>query len=184
MTRYKTEHKEETRKRIISAAERCFKKNGFFGIGVDGLAKEAGVTSGAFYGHFESKSMVFVEALVSGMRELSTAVKQLKEQHRDDWWTAFAQVYMGEKRICDLSQGCVLQTLTPEIGRSDIDMRAKFEQELLSLAQIMSENNEQLSDEKTWSNLATLVGGVILARAVANESLSNQIALAVQKTVR
>ena len=43
--------KQETRKRIINAASRGFRSNGYAGIGVDGIAKEAGVTSGAFYAH-------------------------------------------------------------------------------------------------------------------------------------
>ena len=54
--RYAAGHKEGARTRILDAAGRGFRRLGFGGIGVDGLAKEAGVTSGAFYGHFPSKA--------------------------------------------------------------------------------------------------------------------------------
>ena len=50
--RYKPTQKQETHNRVIKAAEGSFKKAGYSGIGVDGLARDAGVTSGAFYGHF------------------------------------------------------------------------------------------------------------------------------------
>jgi AcrR family transcriptional regulator len=65
--RYKTGHKEEARARMVAAAGRGFRRQGFGGIGVDGLAKEAEVTSGAFYGHFSSKGEAFKAALVAGL---------------------------------------------------------------------------------------------------------------------
>ena len=49
------EYKQLVRRKMVDAAGRGFRKNGYGGLGVDGLAKEAGVTSGAFYGHFKSK---------------------------------------------------------------------------------------------------------------------------------
>lgn len=183
MARYKIQHKEQTRERIVEAAERCFKKSGFNGVGVDGLAKAAGVTSGAFYGHFASKNAVFATALVSGMEEFIAAISQLKKEHSDQWWDAFVTIYLGQKRTCDLSDGCVLQTLTPEIGRSEDETRVLFEQELLKLATDIAQHNEQPDLNSTWANLATLMGGVTLARAVADKKLSDQIANAVKKAV-
>ncbi len=183
MARYKVEHKEHTRERIVEAAERGFKKNGFSGIGVDGLAKEAGVTSGAFYGHFESKQAVFSAALTSGMEAFISAIQQLKNEMPDQWWEAFVRIYLGQKRICDLAEGCALQTLAPEIGRSDIETKALFERELLKLANQIAENKGEASLDATWANLAALVGGVTLARAVADKKLSEQIAMAVSKVV-
>jgi TetR/AcrR family transcriptional regulator, transcriptional repressor for nem operon len=47
------------RERLIEAAGRGFRTSGFGGIGVDGLAKAAGLTSGAFYIHFSSKREAF-----------------------------------------------------------------------------------------------------------------------------
>ena len=62
--------KEETRKRILDAASRSFRTYGYTGVGVDGLAKEAAVTSGAFYSHFGSKSAGFDLALEAGLDEV------------------------------------------------------------------------------------------------------------------
>ena len=55
----KGDKKLETRSRIIDAAGRSFRSNGYAGIGVDGIAKAAGVTSGAFYAHLGSKKWCF-----------------------------------------------------------------------------------------------------------------------------
>jgi AcrR family transcriptional regulator len=66
----RSEQKEQTRQRILEAAGRSFRKGGFGGIGVDGLAKEAGLTSGAFYVHFGSKAEAFRESVQQGMADL------------------------------------------------------------------------------------------------------------------
>ena len=60
---------------MVAAAGRGFRRQGFGGIGVDGLAKEAEVASGAFYGHFSSKGEAFKAALVAGLTSCARASK-------------------------------------------------------------------------------------------------------------
>lgn len=187
MVRYKQDQKEQTRERIITAAGRCFKKSGYSGIGVDGLAKEAGVTSGAFYGHFDSKQSAFVAAIVSGLNQLEVGIRHFQNEYGSKWWSEFAKFYMNQKRTCDLTESCLLQSLTPEIGRSDEAIRGIFETELLKIIKLANEGSSQTVDqgvnEKTLVNLAMLIGGVTLARAVKDEKLSNEIACAIQHAV-
>jgi TetR/AcrR family transcriptional regulator, transcriptional repressor for nem operon len=180
MVRYKQEQKEQTREKIIAAAGRCFRKDGYRGIGVDGLAKEAGVTSGAFYGHFDSKKSAFEAAVIAGITELRSAIASLQEQYGKTWWQEFAKFYMSHKRTCDLSESCALQTLSPELGRADESLRAVFEVELMK---VINQADSASSREKTLVNLAMLIGGVTLARAVHNESLANEIAAAIENAV-
>jgi len=186
--RYKQGQKEQTHKRIIDAASRCFRKSGFSGVGVDGLAKEASVTSGAFYGHFDSKLAAFSAAISSGLEELRIAITHLQEEHGNKWWTTFASFYMGQKRTCDLSESCALQSLTPEVGRADQAIRTLYEAELLKIVQSASKDTatqepDQAMINKTWASLAMLVGGVSLARAVSDERLSDEIATAIENAV-
>ncbi len=188
MARYKQDQKEQTREKIIAAAGRCFRKDGYSGIGVDGLAKEAGVTSGAFYGHFASKQAAFEAAIVAGLSDARLAISGLQQQYGETWWQEFAKVYMNQMRNCDLTESCPLQTLTPEVGRSDEAIRGVFETELLKVLDIANQGSTQTNDlntnEKTLANLAMLIGGVTLARAVKNEALANEIAHAVENAVR
>lgn len=178
--RYSPEQKEQTRKRIVSAAGRSFKKGGYSGIGVDGLAKEAGVTSGAFYGHFPSKEAAFKEAITAELGDLHSAIKHLKQEFGDTWWAEFAKFYTSQKRTCDLTESCGLQSLTPEVSRSSDDVRDLFEAELLKIAELASDKQDK---DKTWASLAMLIGGVTLARAVKNTELSNTIAEAIKNEV-
>ena len=183
MARYKASRKEETRERILEAAGRCFRKGGYNGIGVDGLAQEAGVTSGAFYGHFDSKLAAFSAAIADGMAGLGASIAALQQQHGDQWWKEFASFYMNQRRTCDLAESCVLQSLTPEVGRSDEAMRTMFQSELLRIVASACGAGTQEAMDRTWASLAMLTGGVTLARAVADEDLAREIALAVQNAV-
>lgn len=187
MVRYKQDQKEQTREKIIAAAGRCFRKDGYSGIGVDGLAKEAGVTSGAFYGHFDSKKSAFAAAIVDGLDGVGSAISSLQQQYGESWWEEFAKIYMNQKRTCDLTESCALQTLTPEVGRSDETIRSVFETEFLKIIKLANEGYSQTvnqnANEKTLANLAMLVGGVTLARAVKDEKLSNEIANAIQNVM-
>jgi TetR/AcrR family transcriptional repressor of nem operon len=180
MARYKTDHKEQTRERIISAAGRCFRKGGYSGIGVDGLAKEAGVTSGAFYGHFPSKEEAFKETIVAGLREVYEAVLQLQAEHGEGWSRVFIDFYLSTRRTCDLAEACALQALTSEVARSNMSVRTAYQGELLKVVDAVAQGLPGgVGDENTsraWALLALLSGGVTMARALADQDLSDQVA--------
>lgn len=183
----KAEQKQETHQRILEAAHRGFRRHGFAGAGVDGLAKEAGVTSGAFYTHFNSKAAAFQESIVLGLAEFMSAVAQYQEQDPEHWLDEFATFYLGKKRNCDLAESCALQSLTPEVGRSDAATREVYEKALLKSAEVFA-SGLPLVDGKpdmdsAWGNLAMLIGGVTLARAVADPMLADDITAAVRTKI-
>lgn len=186
MSRYAPGHREEAKSRILAAVGRGFRKRGYGGIGVDGLAKEAAVTSGALYGHFSSKEAAFKEAVVAGLDELRTGIETLRTEHGAGWVEAFVDFYLGYKRTCDLGESCTLQSLSPEVQRSDGETKAAYETSLKQVAQSVadglsgSDPNHRL--QRAWALLAILSGGVTLARAVVDETTSEVIAAAVRKS--
>ena len=130
----RAEQKQQTRQRILDAAGRGFRKGGFAGLGVDGLAKEAGVTSGAFYVHFGSKAAAFRESVAQGMTDLRNGVRQCQTTHDRGWWPEFVRFYLGAKRRGELTESCAMQSLPSEVARSDASSRAAFEAQLLDIA--------------------------------------------------
>ncbi|MDC8756905.1 TetR/AcrR family transcriptional regulator [Janthinobacterium fluminis] len=185
MVRYTQGHKEETRARIVDAAGRGFRKQGYAGIGVDGLAREAGVTHGGFYGHFGSKAEAFVAAVAAGLQELRAGVEAVRAEHGAGWVGAFAAFYMGRKRTCNLADACTLPSLSVEIERSDPAARAAYQTELLRVMEAVAAGLPGETDaERTaraWVLLSLLAGGVTLARAVPDQAVAEQIAAAIQK---
>lgn len=176
----RNDQKEQTRQRVVQAAARGFRSNGYGAIGVDGLARQAGVTSGAFYKHFSSKSEAFRVAVGFGMDDLLRGVRYFQSTHGADWWPVFVRFYLNDKRTCDLADSCSLQSLPPELARTDFDTRRVFEDALISIADAVVDGPDspckpQTRDEALTA-LCSLAGAVTIARAVAKESVAKQIA--------
>ncbi|WP_321955625.1 TetR/AcrR family transcriptional regulator [Paraburkholderia bannensis] len=184
--RYTAEHKIETRKRIVDAASRLFRRDGYGGSGIDGLTKEAGVTNGAFYGHFKSKSEAFRTVVLAGMEQLRLAVADQKMSHGKRWIKTFIGFYLGPKRTCDIGESCALPSFSPEMVRADDETREAYEAELLRLIDEVSagliDEAGAARDDKAIALLAMLSGGVTLARAVPDPALSRRIADAVERS--
>ena len=183
----RSEQKLQTRQRILEAAGRGFRKGGFGGIGVDGLAKEAGVTSGAFYVHFDSKAQAFRESVAQGMAELAGGVLHYQSLHGRAWWPEFVRFYLSAKRTCDLSESCTLQSMPAEVARADESSRAAFEAGLRDVAHaivagpVSSRAPRDL--DSACAALASLIGAVTLARAVESSTLADQIAAATERAL-
>jgi TetR/AcrR family transcriptional repressor of nem operon len=186
--RYSAEHKQETRNRILDAAAQLFRKQGYGGLGVDGLAKAAGVTNGAFYGHFKSKSEAFRTTVLNGLEELRMAIVALKASLGAQWVTAFVDFYLGPKRTCDLGQSCALASLSAEVMRADGDTRGVYEAEFRRIADEVGRGLPDLAgddrEDRAIALLALLSGGVTLARAVSDPNLAERIGKAVTRSAR
>lgn len=183
MARYKAGHRDESRKRILEAVGRGFRTGGYGGAGVDGLAKAAGVTSGAFYGHFRSKSDAFSAAIEAGMEQLRAGVDGFRHEAGAAWLERFVAFYLGPKRHCDLAEACALPTLTPEVARADPEIRqvygAALERVLGSVAEGLAGGTETERRDSAIALLALLAGGVTMARAVGDPDLAEGIAAAI-----
>ena len=182
-----TKHKNSARERILEAAGRGFRLRGYGGIGVDGLAKEAGVTSGAFYGHFRSKEEAFQAAVTAGIDDFRAGVEHFRAENGTDWVQVFARWYLGRAYIEDIAGSCALPSLSPDVVRSDDGVRRAYEAELKKLAEAVAAGLPAASVEQkaqdAWVFLALLAGGVTLARAVEDEELAKKIADSVRDAV-
>lgn len=174
----KAEQGEETRARILDSAGRGFRRHGYGGLGIDGLAKDAGVTSGAFYAHFKGKADAFRAAMVAGMKDLREGIATLREAG-PDWRRALIDLYLTTRRTGPIDEACALQNLTSEVARGDEALRVAFEAELARVLEAASDGPG--GRDEAIALLSLLTGGVSMARAVADPALSDEIAAAVRK---
>ena len=180
--------KEESRARILESAGRGFREHGYGGLGVDALAKRAGVTSGAFYAHFKSKAVAFQESVTDGLASLRRRVEGMRADKGPDWREHFIDFYLGDRRTVELAGSCTLQSLTGEVARADEDTRAAYETGFLDIIEATAAgfdgDTESERRSKATALLALLIGGVSMARAVKDPALQEQIAEAVRKVAR
>jgi TetR/AcrR family transcriptional regulator, transcriptional repressor for nem operon len=178
--RYSIEHKEKTAARILDAAGRLFRQQGFGGTGVDGLAKLAGVTNGAFYGHYKSKQEAFRTTVLAGLEELRVGLAALKAQAGAGWLPAFIAYYLGSKLSCNIGRACALPTLTTDVMRADKTTRTAYDGALRGIVEEIASGLPTGSaaerEDKAIALLALLTGAAALARAVASPAYSARIA--------
>jgi AcrR family transcriptional regulator len=149
------------------------------------LAQAAGLTSGAFYGHFRSKTDAFRAAVVAGMDRLRLAVEHFKRRDGETWFDAFAAYYLGEAHRDDVAGGCAVPSLSAEVARADAAVRGDYQAELKRVAEeIAAGLPGGAGREAAWPLIAELAGGVILARAVKDKALAEEIAAATLESVR
>jgi TetR/AcrR family transcriptional repressor of nem operon len=180
--RHKGVDKEETRRKIVDAVGRGFRSHGYAGIGVDALARAAGVTSGAFYAHLGSKDGAFDVALAAGLDEAIAALPEFQREHGAGWVQAFADYYLGKAHRADLECGCAIATLAPEVVRAGTRVQAAFEKKMSRIVDLVAEGlaggspDERLA--RAWSMLAVLIGGINLARAMKSVRGADEVAAA------
>ena len=148
--------KEQTRERMLDAASQSFRAHGYAGVGVDSIAKAAGVTSGAFYAHLGSKDGAFRAALERGLDEVIVAIPQFQNEHGSKWVEAFADYYLGKAHRDDLACGCAMTTLSPEVARSEPEIKAIYEAKMKRIAGLIADGfgGEDREDcmSRAWGN--------------------------------
>jgi AcrR family transcriptional regulator len=172
--------KEQTRQRIIEAAGQGVKEHGYGGIGVDGIAKAAGVTSGAIYAHFGSKDKVFQACVSKGMADFVEGAKRWHSNEGEQWLMPFIEWYLSCEKRHDISGGCALPGLTADVARAGQASHLAYEEQLVELIELvaggMPQGDQARRKQKAWALLSILSGGVTMSRAVDSKALAKEIA--------
>lgn len=178
--RYAKDHKQETHARIVRKASVKLRERGAHGIGVAGLMKEAGLTHGGFYAHFDSREALVVEAFGDAMdRSLAVWRRKIEPLPPADRFRAIVETYLGPAHRDDPGHGCALPALAAEIARESVKTRralaAKIEDMVGLLAEQVQDASSGAARKQALAALATMVGAVVLARASGPGELSDGI---------
>lgn len=170
--------KQETRALVLEAAARGFKRHGYAGVGVDGIAREAGVTSGAFYAHFGSKAGAFEEALEAGLDATLARLPEFRKEHGANWPAAFADYYLGPAHRADLACGCAMAALSGEVMRASGESRAVYQERMARIAGIVAAGlaGETGTEARAWGFLTILIGGLTVIRAMPDGAQADAVA--------
>jgi TetR/AcrR family transcriptional repressor of nem operon len=163
--RYQPGHKQQTHARLLEMGAALSKRDGFANTGVDSLMASVGLTSGAFYSHFRSKSHL-LDAIVES--EFNQSLERIGGKS-DGRLLDYLDAYLSIDHVEDPSNGCMMPTLTSEIARAGLDTRKKFERRMLAVKDSL--RAQLATDHDAWLMVAQTVGAVLIARAmVTNKS--------------
>jgi len=183
--------KEQTRERILRAAARAIRKYGYEGVGVADVMKDAGLTHGGFYAHFESRDALLAAAAEkAGLESAESLSRALAKAKPGDELMAIVDTYLADSHVTAAEQGlgCAIAAAGTEVPRQCPEVRravARRIKELIGLIeQQLPEWGKSAAHEKAMSVVATLVGALLLARAVDDPQLSKGIRKSARELVR
>ena len=175
--RYGKDQKQATRQRIIEAAGRRFKADGIDSAGVAAVMSDAGLTNGAFYGHFTSKEDLVANVLADQLRAQRHSFDA--QPHDRTGLEAIIRSYLSPEHRDECADGCPSAALLDEIARRPAATREVFTAELLGIAEDIAARLDSIDAEAARTDALGLFGMMIgtlqLARALTDRDLSDQL---------
>ncbi|MDD2870001.1 TetR/AcrR family transcriptional regulator [Neomegalonema sp.] len=169
----------ENRESVIEASSRLFRRSGFDGVGIGALMQAAGLTHGGFYRQFGSKDDLILQATRAALGQTRARLTAPEGEKGGPSLDVILRRYLSEAHRDAVGEGCALAALGPDVARHGPELRAVLQQgveECLPLleASVGAEDPERARD-KALATLATMVGALVLARAVEDAELSREI---------
>jgi len=176
---YSKAQKAKTHERIVKLASKRFREEGLAGIGIAELMKEAGLTVGGFYKHFDSRDDLVADAVSSAFGGWKRRVEAAKSGGAPVSYEKLIDEYLNEAHRDNPGTGCAFSALAPEIARSDKRTRALTSEQVRNdiqlIATLLPGRDKRTARSRAILIFSALVGAMSLARAVSNEALSREI---------
>ena len=181
--RYGSEHKQETRRKILDIAGKRIRREGVEAVGVASLMADCGLTHGGFYAHFKSKDELVAAALDQGMCESSDRIFAHADQ-AEDKLGAYIRAYLSPHHRDQAENGCAFSALAPELSRGASPVRetvaARLDPYLDRIGRLLPPSNANTTDPVSARRQATalfslLMGSLQLARLTEDRTLSDSI---------
>jgi len=180
--RHSKAEKARTHERIVAIASKRFREEGLAGIGIADLMKDAGLTVGGFYKHFNSRDALVAEAVGSALELWKRQVDAAASGGPPVTYESLIDEYLSEAHRNHPGTGCPVSALAGDLARTDRRTRAlvsrKVQDNIELLATLIRNTNKTDSSSARAQAVLTycaLVGAIGMARAVSDEELSREI---------
>jgi TetR/AcrR family transcriptional repressor of nem operon len=172
--------KEASHERIVAAAARAIRRSGYGGVGVADIMKEAGLTHGAFYAHFESREAMLAEAASRACAESASAAADLAAKVPPaKVLAAMLRGYLSKEHVAQVDRGCPLASLGSETPRQAPEIRRVTTRHIKETIDFFARQSPDWGQpgahERALVTVATMVGALVLARVVDEPALSDRL---------
>jgi len=178
--------KEATHERIVAVASRAIRRSGYDGTGVADIMKEAGLTHGAFYAHFASREAMLAEAAGKACAESAAAASDVVAKVPPNMaLESMLSAYLSKEHVQRAEMGCPLAALGSETSRQAPEVRRVATQHIKEMIDLIARQSpdwgQPAAHERALVTLSTMVGSLLLARAVDDPGLSDSLRVAALK---
>ena len=161
--------------RIVKAASRSIRRDGIDNISVAELMKQAGLTHGGFYRHFDSRDDLIEEALTDALAQGSARFEASATSGGQAAIATIIDGYLSRLHRDKPETGCAVAAVPTDVARADPRCREAYTRQVRSYLELFSELTPAGDPDEAHLFLATLVGAIVLARAVDDRALSDEI---------
>lgn len=178
---YSKSHKETTRKKILNSAITLFSTRGFDQVSIDDLMKNAGLTRGAFYAHFESKQAVYAKAIIAGAKKSRITHQKPENTTQDEWTKDLLFGYLSEEHITQKISPCPLAFLVTDIANNEDEVKTTYTRMYKMLNEAiraqLTKNCEGRSptEQEIFATTAMMIGGVAIGRALNDDETTKDL---------
>ncbi|MDP6341895.1 MAG: TetR/AcrR family transcriptional regulator [Alphaproteobacteria bacterium] len=180
--RYRPEHKDTTRRRILGKAGSLFRRHGYHGVGIDRIMAASRLTRGGFYGYFRSKADLLAQVL-AGEHGFNAMMRRRTGDSRDELTAEALELvegYLGLANRTTVGRGCMLAALSVDVARAGKPARRAYTERLRELAMefargLPDQDPARDDDPRALTAIALCVGGLTLARAVDDDDFAAAI---------
>jgi len=178
--------KEASHERIVQAAARAIRRSGYDGTGVADIMKEAGLTHGAFYAHFASREAMLAEAADrAGAESNAVGASVVATAPAEQALQALVQAYLSKEHLAGIETGCPVAALGSEMPRQAPEVRRAATRRIKEMIDLVARQSPDWGQpgahERALVTVATMVGTLMIARAVDDAALSEALRSATLK---
>ncbi len=185
MARYPKEQKAQTREQIVKAASQAFRAQGIADVSIPTLMGQLGLTHGGFYAHFPSKDALAAEACARPLLNRTVALEAAPANV--ETLQQVINAYISPRQRDNPAESCPLPSLSGEVARATPAIRHNFtaglEGYLERIAALLPAEVDGRAPDQELALVASMVGAVLLARAVDDPDLSDRILASCRQSV-
>jgi TetR/AcrR family transcriptional repressor of nem operon len=180
MPRTDLSRKEATHERIVEVAARAIRRTGYGGTGVADIMKEAGLTHGGFYAHFASREAMLAEAADrAGAEAVAASARIAAAAPPQKALQSLVRAYLSKAHVEGVETGCAVAALGSEMPRQAPEVRRaatrRIKEQIDLVARQSPDWGQPGAHERALVTVATMVGALVLARAVDDPKLSDAL---------
>ena len=178
---YPTGHRQQIRSRIVEGARRLFNRKGFESVSVDAIMAQAGLTRGAFYAYFESKSDLYTEILECFFTDPNWRSRWEGvdvDLASPDAGPQIVRAYLSQQHFDDVENSCPMVALPSDVARSDQKVKAAFENVFRAMVTVLGravKNTTQPTKDTAMAIAGLCIGGMVVARSLNDSRLSDHL---------
>jgi TetR/AcrR family transcriptional regulator, transcriptional repressor for nem operon len=180
--RYPAAETAEKHERILNEAARLFRERGFSGVSVSEIMKATGLTHGPFYNHFDSKEALMADSVMHGMQTTLDGLEATEGSARG--WADYLKRYLSVAHRDACGAGCTMAALAAEVRQEPL-VRGPFTARLRAVVETMASHfpwsSKRVARGDAIRALSSMVGAMVLARAVDDDAFSEEILREVRK---